>query len=463
MTAIHDLSAAELAAAFRAKTLSPVEATKAALDRIEACDRTLNAVYLLFADRALEQARESEARWRRGEPLSPIDGVPVTIKDNIVTAGAPTPIGTRALAGGPAAGTDAPPAARLREAGCVFLAKTTMPDFGMLASGVSSFHGVTRNPWNPAKNTSGSSSGAGAAVAAGYGPLALGTDIGGSVRLPAAWCGIFALKPSLGRVPIDPPFLGRVTGPMTRTVLDAALLMDELAKPDPRDFMALPYERQDFAANLDRDPKGVRFGLCLDIGAGLPVTEPIRTAIEDAARRFEAAGAVVEPVEPFLEPELYHALDLFFRARLAAQLLDLAPERLAGCLPFVRDWAMAAVRSSAIEGARALAKLFEMRARCQAVLNRVDYLLTPTLPIPPFAAEDACPGNDLERPFEHIAFTAPFNQSEQPACSVPCGVDPEGLPIGLQIVGKRFDDRGVLQMARAFERLRATLPPWPMG
>ena len=463
MTAIHDLSAAELSAAYRAKTLSPVEATRAALDRIEACDRTLNAIYLLFAERALERARESEARWLRGEPLSPIDGVPVTIKDNVATAGAPTPIGTAALAGGPIAGTDAPPAARLREAGCVLLAKTTMPDFGMLASGVSSLHGVTRNPWNPEKNTSGSSSGAGAAVATGYGPLALGTDIGGSVRLPAAWCGIFALKPSLGRVPIDPPFLGRVTGPMTRTVEDAALLMDELEKPDPRDFMALPYDGpRHYVRNLDRDPKGLRLGLCLDIGAGLPVGPAIRAAIEDAARRFEAAGAVVEPVEPFLEPDLYHALDLFFRARLAAQLLDLPPERLALVLPFVREWAMAAVRSSAIEGARALAKIFEMRARCHAVLNRVDYLLTPTLPIPPIAAEDACPGNDPDHPFDHICFTAPFNQSEQPACSVPCGVDPEGLPIGLQIVGRRFDDLGVLQMARAFEQLCAPLPPWPM-
>ncbi len=463
MTAIHDLSAAELAAAYRKKTLSPVEATEAALARIEACDRTLNAMYLVLADRALDQARESEARFRRGEPLSPLDGVPVTIKDNVATAGTPTPIGTRALAGGPIAGTDAPPAARLREAGCVLLGKTTMPDFGMLASGVSSFHGVTRNPWNAARNTAGSSSGAGAAVAAGYGPLALGTDIGGSVRLPAAWCGIFALKPSLGRVPIDPPFLGRVTGPMTRTVRDAALLMDELEKPDPRDYMALPYAPQHYARDLEREPRGLRLGLLLDIGAGLPPTAAVRAAVEDAARRFEAAGAVVEPVDPFLERRLYDALDLFFRARLAAQLLELPPERVAGVLPFVRDWAMAAVRSSAIEGARALADLFEMRRRCQEVLNRFDYLLTPTIPIPPYAAEDACPGNDLERPFEHIAFTAPFNQSEQPACSVPCGVDEEGLPIGLQIVGRRFDDRGVLQMARAFERIRAPLPPWPMG
>jgi Asp-tRNA(Asn)/Glu-tRNA(Gln) amidotransferase A subunit family amidase len=462
MPALHDLSAAELVAAYGTRELSPVEATRAALARIEACDRTLNAMYLVLAERALAEAAESEARWAEGRPRSPLDGVPITLKDNIATAGTPTPVGTRALDASVICGVDSPPAARLREAGTVLLGKTTMPDFGMLASGLSGFHGVTRNPWNPARNTAGSSSGAGAAVAAGYGPVALGTDIGGSVRLPAAWCGIFAFKPSLGRVPIDPPFLGRVTGPMTRTVLDAALLLDQLKKPDARDFMALPPDPAVYADRLQREPRGLRLGLCLDIGAGLPVAPPIRAAIEDAARRFESAGAVVEPVPPFLEDRLYRALDRFFRARLAAQLLDLPAERSARCLPFVRDWAMAAVGSSAIQAARDLALLFEMRRRCQEVLEPLDYLLTPTFPIPPYAAEDACPGNDLDRPFEHIAFTAPFNQSEQPACSVPCGVDPDGLPIGLQIVGPRFDDLGVLQMAAAFERIRAPLPTWPM-
>lgn len=463
MAAIHQLSAAELTAAYAKKELSPVEVTKALLARIEACEPTLNAMYLVWAERALEEAALSEQRWHRGEPRSPLDGVPVTIKDNIATAGAPTPIGTRAIDASMICGVDSPPAARVREAGCVVLGKTTMPDFGMLASGVSSFHGITRNPWDPARNTSGSSSGAGAAVAAGYAPLALGTDIGGSVRLPAAWCGIFALKPSLGRVPIDPPFLGRVAGPMTRTVDDAALLMDELKKPDPRDFMALPPDPEAYAGRLARELRGLRLGLLLDMGAGLPVEPEIRAAIEDAARRFESAGCVVEPVDPFLDEELFLGLDLFFRARLAAQLQELPVERVAMMLPFVREWALASLRASALELARALAKLFEMRKRCHEVSNRFDYLLTPTLPIPPFAAEDLCPGNDRDRPFSHICFTAPFNQSEQPACSICCGYTQDGMPIGLQIIGKRFDDLGVLQMARAFEELRAPLRPWPMG
>src|SRR4051794_1832265 len=197
-------------------------------------------MYRVSAELALEQAQGAEARWRSGSPLSAIDGVPVTLKENIATRGDPAPIGTRANEDATPMPADAPPAARLREAGCVILGKTTMPDYGMLSSGLSSLHGVTRNPWRLDRNTSGSSSGAAAAAAAGYGPLHVGTDIGGSVRLPATHCGLFALKPSLGRVPIHPPYLGRVAGPMTRSVEDAALLMDVLSGADARDFMSLP-------------------------------------------------------------------------------------------------------------------------------------------------------------------------------------------------------------------------------
>ncbi len=200
MAALHDLSADELSTAYRTRQLSPVEVTRAVLDRMEAWEPKINAMYVTDAVGALAQATSSERRWREGAPLSPIDGVPITIKDNIASKGVPTPLGTAAGDMTPAA-ADSPPAARVREAGCVLLGKTSMPDYGMLASGVSSLHGITRNPWNLARNTAGSSSGAGAGIVAGYGPLALGTDIGGSVRLPAAYNGIFALKPSLGRVP----------------------------------------------------------------------------------------------------------------------------------------------------------------------------------------------------------------------------------------------------------------------
>src|SRR5688500_11336100 len=283
MAAIHSHSATEISSAYSSGELSPVQLVRALLERIVAWEPRINAMYRLHSDAALEQARASEARWREGRPLSPLDGVPLTIKENIVTRGDPAPIGTRANEDTPPQGADAPAAARVREAGCVILGKTTMPDFGMLSSGLSSLHGITRNPWRLDRNPSGSSSGAGAAAAAGYAPLHLGTDIGGSVRLPAAHCGIFALKPSLGRVPVHPPYMGRVAGPMTRSVRDAALLMSIVARPDARDFMSLPPQECGFAELRAVEPRGLRIGVLADIGAGLPVVPDVRAALEAAA------------------------------------------------------------------------------------------------------------------------------------------------------------------------------------
>src|SRR6478672_2780270 len=225
---IHDMTAVDLLAAYKSKKLSPVDAV---IKRIEAWEPKLKALYAPDFGAARKAAKASETRWRAGKPQGALDGVPITIKENIATKGVPVPLGTSASDRTPAA-ADAPAAARVREAGAIILAKTTMPDYGMLSSGRSSFHPLTCNPWNLAWNPGGSSAGAGAAAAAGYGPLHLGTDIGGSVRLPACWNGIFTLKPSLGRVPVDPPYFGRVVGPMTRTVADSALLMAEISKPD---------------------------------------------------------------------------------------------------------------------------------------------------------------------------------------------------------------------------------------
>lgn len=239
MSALHDLPAHALLSAYRQRTLSPVEVVTDVLAHMERWEPHIRATYLLRPQAALAQAAASEARWLRGEPLGALDGVPATIKENIATRGDPMPLGTAATALVPAA-ADAPPAARLREAGAVIVAKSTMPDYGMLSSGLSSFHALARNPWDLSKGPGGSSAGAGAAAAAGYGPLHIGTDIGGSLRLPASWCGIFSLKPSLGRIPIDPPYTGRAAGPMTRTVADAALMMQVLSQGDARDSMALP-------------------------------------------------------------------------------------------------------------------------------------------------------------------------------------------------------------------------------
>jgi len=459
-TVLHDLTARQLSEAYHTKTLSPVEVTRAVLARIETWEPKLNAMYVIDAEGALAQAVASETRWREGRPLSPLDGVPITIKDIIATKGVPVPFGTAAADFTPAA-VDQPPAARVREAGCVMLGKTTMPDFAMLASGVSSLHGITRNPWNTQRNTAGSSSGAGAAVAAGYGPLALGTDIGGSVRLPAAYNGIFALKPSLGRVPIYPPYLGRVTGPMTRTVADAAMLMNVLTKPDPRDYMALPYEKRDWLGALDGEVRGKKLGLVIEIGVGIKPQPAVRRAIEAAARTLEVAGAIVEPVAPFVTAEMLDGLDRFFQARLLAELELLPPERQAKILPFIVAWCRRAEGQSAVDALRALGQIMLMREKAVATIQGLDFLISPTSPITAYAVDEPTPGSDPSRPFEHIGFTAPFNMSEQPACSICAGYDADGLPIGLQIVGHRFDDAGVMMLAHAYETLRPALRPWP--
>jgi aspartyl-tRNA(Asn)/glutamyl-tRNA(Gln) amidotransferase subunit A len=460
MQSDHDLTAIALASAFARRTLSPVEVARAALARIEAWEKKINAMHIVDATGAVAQASASEERWRTNTPLSELDGVPVTVKDNIAVQGFPSPGGTAAGDMTPAL-RDAPPAQRLREAGCVILGKTTMPDFGMLVSGVSSLHGTTRNPWNLARNPGGSSSGAGAGLAAGYAPLALGTDIGGSVRLPASYNGVFALKPSLGRVPIYPPFFGRVAGPMTRTVADAALLMTVLAQPDSRDYMALPYQAIDWRGSLSNGVKGKKLGLLLDIGVGLRPQPAVRDAVEAAARIFEHAGAIVEIVDPFLTPDIAAGVDGFFQARLLAEFQRLSSERQAKALPFIARWCRRAEPLSAVDAARNLALVMLLRERTVAATDPYDFLVSPTSPITAYAADEAAPGNDPLRPFEHIAFTVPFNMSEQPAASICAGFDSDGLPIGLQIAGHRFDDLGVLTMAQAFETMRPPPRAWP--
>ncbi len=290
MTELHALSAHELLDAYRRRALSPVQVADAVLTHIERCEPQLHASYLLRPELALQQARASEQRWLRNAPCGPLDGVPVTIKENIATAGDPVPLGTAATRLVPAT-VDAPPAERLREAGAVMVCKTTMPDYGMLSSGLSSFHPLARNPWAPTKTPGGSSAGAGAAAAAGYGPLHLGTDIGGSIRLPAGWCGVFGLKPSLGRVPIDPPYTGRAAGPMTRSVAYAALMMQALSQPDARDSMSLPF--QDIAWSQFEDGperlRGLRIGLQI---AGLRFDD---LGVLQLARAFEQIRAPQRP------------------------------------------------------------------------------------------------------------------------------------------------------------------------
>ncbi|WP_298833431.1 amidase [uncultured Piscinibacter sp.] len=459
MADLHELSAVALLDLYHRKAASPVEVARDVLRHIGRWEPLLHATYALDAEAALTQAEASQARWVRGEPQGALDGVPAMIKENIATQGVPVPLGTAATELVPAA-HDAPPAARLREAGAVILGKTTMPDYGMLSSGLSSFHPLTRNPWDLTKNPGGSSAGAGAGAAAGYGPLHLGTDIGGSVRLPAGWCGIFALKPSLGRIPIHPPYAGRVAGPMTRTVADAALMMGVLSRPDARDTMSLPW--QDIAwQQLHREVKDLRIGLQLDAGWGLAVDAEVRAAVEAAAKAFEQAGAIVEPLRPFMTRTMIDGMDQFWRCRSWLDISALPAARRAKVLPFIVEWARGGANLSGEQVFRGYSQMGAMRDAAVAACAPFDVVISPTAPIPAFAAEWPAPTDDATRPFEHIAFTLPFNMSEQPSASINCGYTASGLPIGLQITGHRHDDLGVLQVAHAWERMRPAQRPWP--
>ena len=441
VTSLHDLSATDLIAGYRTKQFSPSEVLEEVIEHVAAWEPHIKALYLYDPEAARAAAKASTERWQKGEPAGTLDGIPVTIKDNIATKGQPIPLGAASVKLIPAE-KDAPPAARLRESGA-------------------SFHPLTRNPWDLSKNPGGSSSGAGAAGAAGYGPLHLGTDIGGSVRLPASWCGLVALKPSFGRVPVDPPYVGRVAGPMTRTVDDAALMMCVLSKPDRRDGMrSLPADRINWKAH-DKSPRKLRIGLMLDPGAGQPLESDVRNVAIKAAKAFESAGAVVTEVDGILTREMLDGIDNFFRARMWDDLSKLSPEDRGKALPYILTWAEASAKLSGVDVIRGFNATMAIRAAAAKLFHDLDYVISPVSPVVNFPAEFAAPINDPDKPFEHIAYTVPWNMSENPAISINGGYDAKGFPIGVQIVGRRFDDLGVLGMAKAFEGLRGPQRPWP--
>ena len=462
MAATDGMNALQVAAQYSSGALSPVEYTRSCLERIDAWEPRLNAMYRIDREGALASARAAEGRWRAKQPLSPLDGVPVTIKENIYTRGDPAPIGTKANDGAAPQLADAPPSARLREAGCVILGKTTMPDFGMLSSGLSSIHGLTRNPWNTARNTSGSSSGAGAAAAAGYAPLHVGTDIGGSVRLPATHCGIFALKPSLGRVPVNPPYIGRIAGPMTRSVAGSAALMNVLSKPDARDFMNLPYQGIDFTAIEGLNLKGLRIGFLPDMKVGLPVNAEVAAAAAAASKALAGAGAIVEQMPSFLTDELLDGMCRFLEARSHNDYMLLPPARRAKVLPFIAEWCTWRAKNfTGRDVMAAYGSYVAMREITVRACEPYDFVLSPTSPVLPYEAELPSPNNDPHNALPHVAFTIAYNMSEQPAASLNWTASKEGLPIGVQVIGKRFDDLGVLRLSRAMEQLRPAQKAWP--
>jgi aspartyl-tRNA(Asn)/glutamyl-tRNA(Gln) amidotransferase subunit A len=453
-----ELTAVALLQNYRDRKMSPVEYFDWLEKHIAAWEPKLQALYLYRPDIARAEAKASTARWAKGAPKGPLDGVPVTVKELIATKGDPVPLGSAATTLTPA-GDDAPAPARLREDGAIIFAKTTCPDYAMLSSGVSSFHPLTRNPWDLAKNPGGSSSGTAAAGAAGYGPLHVGTDIGGSIRLPSGWCGLFGLKPSYGRIPVDPFYFGRVAGPMTRTVEDSALMMATLSRPDWRDGASLPPESINWF-DLKTDVRGKRIGLMMNAGCGLAVEDEVRDAVKAAAKRFEQAGAVITEVEPVLSRAMLDGLDDFWRARLWSDLEAYDPATRAKILPYILRWAEKGATVSGVAVIRGYAQTNEMRKAAARLFHSVDLVLSPTAPVVAFPAEWASPINDPERPFEHIAFTLPWNMSENPAATINCGFSKAGLPIGLQIVGPRFADLTVLQVAKLYETWRGAIS-WP--
>lgn len=446
------LDAGTLADGYAGGEFTPSEVAESVLARIADREPELNALYLHEPEEVRADADASTARWAAGEQLGPFDGVPATVKENIARAGRPKPAGT-ALPNPPIAATNAPTTDRLLEAGLVILGSTTMPDWGMLSSGVSSRHGITRNGLDPALTSGGSSAGAGTAAAAGYGPLHVGTDIGGSIRLPGTWQGLTALKPSEGLIPLDVPYTGRAAGPLARTAADAIRLMSIIAKPDARDYLTRAYPPMDWSLE-PLAPAGLRVAVQLDAGSGLPVEPETRAFVEAAAERFAAAGAVVEPLDPFVPAEVLDGLVDFWRSRSYADLELLSDADRALVLPFIARWCSAGADFSAAQTVRNRGCADEMARLTRAATAPYDLVLSPVSPVAAFAAEDPMPITDPLCTMGHISFTAPYNMSGQPAVSIGAGIQADGRTVGLQIAGPIGSDDRLLRVAHWFETVR---------
>lgn len=451
------LSASELLARYRSRELSPVEVARCVLARAERSQASLNAFCLLDPAAALADAQASERRWARGEPQGLLDGVPVSVKDIVFTRGWPTLRGSRTVSPDQPWLEDAPAVARLREHGAVLFGKTTTPEFAVGAVTRSPLTGVTRNPWDPGKTPGGSSGGAGAAVAAGIGPLSLATDAGGSIRVPASFCGVFGFKPSGGRVPAHPPTPYATLaslGPISRTVEDAARMLAVIGEPDARDWGALPHDPVRYHAALERPLAGLRLAWSPTLGYAR-VDEEVRALCEQAALALTGLGAQVQTVDEVFESPLplierfKDALTNYAFQSFGEDRLALMDERLARTVRHSRQ-SVSVTDHLAVEAQRAA-----FGARMNAFHRSHDLLLTPVVAVPPFDADLTQPPGYSDST-EWYPFTSPFNFTRQPAASVPCGFTRAGLPVGLQIVGPAHADLLVLQVAHAFEQAR----PW---
>ena len=447
------LSATELVAAYRNKHLSPLEATEASLARIAAHNGLLNAFCLIDGDSARAAARDSETRWAKGEPLGPLDGVPVAVKDIVLTKGWPTLRGSKTIDPDQPWDEDAPCVARLREHGAVLLGKTTTPEFGWKGVTDCALTGITRNPWNPERTPGGSSGGSAAAVASGMTPLAIGTDGGGSIRIPCGFTGLAGLKPSYGRVPVYPAsafgMLSHI-GPMARCVADLALMLSVLARPDWRDGRSLPADERDWGDGLEDGVTGLRMAYSADLGH-VRVDNEVAEITARAAHAFVSLGAVVDA----RDPEIGAAGDCFrtlWYAGAASALNKLTARQRDSMDPGLVAVAAEGAGFSALDLLGAENDRAEIARRMAAFHQDYDLLLTPALPITAFAVGvEVPPGSGYARWPEWTPFSYPFNLTGQPAAVVPCGFTAEGMPVGLQIVGACFEDARTLRAARAYE------------
>lgn len=458
------LSAVELSRAYRDGSLSPVEVATAVFEQIERHDATLNAYCLLDRDRALAQARASERRYRDGNPLGSLDGVPVAIKDLFLTAGWPTLRGSTLIDPDQRWEVDAPPVAALRDAGAVFPGKTTTPELGWKGLTDSPLTGITRNPWDSASTPGGSSGGSAVAVAMGMAPLALGTDGGGSIRIPASFTGISGFKPTYGRVPhwpVSPYGTLAHAGPMARTVEDLALLLDAVARPDGRDWLALPPEpgvRYIEAVHELRSPLRIAFSPALGFAA---VDPEVGESVGAAVRVFADMGAAVDETDPPIEDPI-EAFQVLWNAGAAQATQQYSPAERAKLDPGLQEIVEDGWRYSAVRYADANT----YRGNFAVTMNRFfadyDLLITPAMPIPAFEAGREVPGGwHAKRWTSWSPFSYPFNMTQQPAISIPCGFTAAGLPVGLQIVGRKYEDALVLAAAHAYQQAAPASLRWP--
>ncbi len=454
MNAIADMTSAEMAGLFAGGALSPVEVARDCLARIER-HADLNAFIVVDADGALKAAADSQARWRAGKPLSKVDGVPATIKDNILAKGLPTRRGSRTTGTEPA-DADSPAVARLREAGCVILGKTCLPEHGWIGACHSPLTGITRNPWNPAHTPGGSTGGGAVAALLGLGVFHLGTDGAGSLRIPAAFTGVFGFKPSFGRVPAHPPSMLNVLahqGPITRTVADAAAMLSVIAQPDARDMAAWNTPAPDFSSGLDDGVRGLRIALSPRLGHFDKLDPQIEAALRKAARALEEQGAIVEEADPPLTRTL-EAIRVMWWPVMAGLADAQPPARRAEMDPGLLAIAERGRSFTVGDYTAAYMARTELHNAMLDFHARYDLLLTPTMPITALKAglvmpDDADFGDDW---LNWSPYTYPFNLTQQPAASVPSGLAANGLPMAVQVVGPLAGDATVLRAARAIEQ-----------